>query len=79
MGTQEIPAAYEHVCDGCRATLTAATKSRPAYWSTLTLARDQHDFQGAAVADGTVRRLLCDECSGEVIDAINAALKGRAK
>jgi len=79
MATREIPATYQHVCDGCGTTLVAASNSRPRHWSNLTLARDQYDFQGAAVADGTIRRLLCDKCSGEVIDAVNAALKGRAK
>ena len=43
----------------------------------LTLAQDAHDFQGAAVADGTIKRLLCESCTGLVGVAINAVKPDR--
>lgn len=45
--------------------------SKPIRVSRLTLAQDAHDYQGAAVADGTVKLLLCPRCTLAAIQAIN--------
>ncbi len=74
MGTKKVPESYLHTCDGCGATQQHDRVSRPKYWSDLTLSRDAYDYQGCAVADGSVSRLLCDKCTEKVTSAINAAL-----
>lgn len=77
MGTREIPQSFEHKCDGCGKLETTKSKSRPPYWSNFTLAMDAYDFQGCAVADGSVHRLLCRDCTKAVADAMNAAIRAR--
>lgn len=77
MGVRKIPAAFEQKCDGCGKVEQTASDSRPAHWCDLIIAQDAYDFQGAAVADGTVRRLLCQECKTTVADAINTAIRAR--
>lgn len=74
MGTTKIPEKYMHTCDGCGTKEETTNVSRPTIWSRLVLERDAHDFQGAAVADATVRRLLCSKCTDKVAVAMNAAL-----
>lgn len=75
MPVTEIPKAYKYVCDGCGAEEKRELFSRPKTWAELIVARDALDYQGAAVADGTVRRMLCEKCSDKVIAAINSALE----
>lgn len=78
MTIREIPRAFEYVCDLCSAAHLQEnagghySDSRPPRWSRLTVARSAYDFQGSAVADGTITRLLCADCSERVIVAINA-------
>jgi hypothetical protein len=74
MGERKIPETYEYECDACERTETMGRRARPKYWTELTLSRDAYDYQGCAVADGTVKRLLCAECSEKVSAAINASL-----
>ena len=78
MAVREIPASYESTCDGCGAKYASASKSRPPHWSNLIIERDAYDFQGCAVADGTIRRLLCDVCANAAAKAINEAIARRA-
>jgi hypothetical protein len=84
MGVREIPKSFEYTCDACAKVHTQRnanghySDSRPPYWSRLTLAQDAHDFQGAAVADGTIKRLLCDDCTPRVSAAINKAIETAA-
>ena len=68
MSVREIPATKEWCCDVCKATVVAP--SRPPYWANLHLQQDAHDYQGAAVADGSIKLLLCHKCRPKVIDAI---------
>lgn len=74
MAVCEIPTQFIAECDGCRTTVAMTSKGRPAHWADLIIAQDAYDYQGAAVADGTVRRLLCRECTNKAAAAINAAL-----
>jgi len=74
MATRKIPEAFEHICDGCKKTETSASSSRPKFWSTLTISRDAYDYQGCAVADASVSRLLCENCTSAVTKAVNASL-----
>lgn len=78
MAMREIPAAFEFTCDGCGVTRSGRTKDRPAYWGELILAQDAYDYQGCAVADGTIRHTLCDECRRAVIATVNTAIAARA-
>lgn len=78
VGTREIPQSFEHKCDGCGKLEATKSKSRPSYWSNLSLAMDVYDFQGCAVADGSVHRLLCRDCTKVTADAINAAIRARS-
>lgn len=74
MAVREIAASFEFVCDGCKAVETKATNSRPAYWSDFHILRDAYDFQGNACADGSVKLLLCMDCSEATTKAVNAVL-----
>jgi hypothetical protein len=77
MGVREIPKQYEHTCDGCRAVKITDSSSRPAYWTGLHIIADAYDYQGAAVADGSTKRLLCDECTSVIHKAVNEAFVTR--
>lgn len=70
MPVREIPATKEWCCDLCRKTVIDT--SRPKYWANLHLQQDAYDYQGAAVADASVKRLLCDSCREKVMNAINS-------
>lgn len=80
MGIQEIPRAFLYVCDGCGDEHKQEnagghySNSRPPHWSNLKIGRDAYDAQGAAVADGSIERLLCTKCGEKAFVAINAAL-----
>lgn len=74
MGTKQVPQSYIHSCDGCDVVQRSEHVSRPKHWSDLTLSQDAYDYQGCAVADATVRRLLCNACTEKVAAAINATL-----
>ena len=77
MAVREIPKAFEYVCDLCGAVHRQEnasghySNSRPPYWISVNVGADAHDFQGAAVADASVKRLLCDKCGPRVVAAIN--------
>lgn len=81
MAIQEIPRSFLYICDGCKKEHLQEnasghySNSRPKYWATLKVSRDAYDYQGCAVADGSIERLLCDECSTKVVQAINSAIK----
>lgn len=83
MGVEEVPRSFLYTCDGCgekHEQKNAAghyTDSRPPNWTRLKWQRDATDFQGAAVAYGSVERLLCLRCSEVIGDAINDALMRR--
>lgn len=70
MAVREIPATKEWCCDICAKTEVRA--NRPAYWANLHLQQDAYDYQGTAVADASVKRLLCSKCREAVIAAINS-------
>lgn len=84
MAIREIPKSFEYVCDCCgvvdlqKNASGHYSNSRPPRWASLTLAQDAYDYQGNAVADGTVKLLLCDRCRDAMADAINAVAKERA-
>lgn len=78
MAVREIPRSFEHTCDACKAVEVSTSKDRPRYWSGLVIEQDAYDYQGCAVADGTVRRLLCGDCTKIVTDAVNKATSARA-
>lgn len=77
MSVRKIEASYEHVCDGCRAMERTASTSRPKYWADMHILQDAYDHQGCAVADGSVKRLLCADCTSAVAAAANAAISDR--
>jgi hypothetical protein len=79
MAIEEIPTAFRYICDSCgkiHLQENAAghyTNSCPPHWGMLTLAQVAYDFQGAACADATIKRLLCPECKDQTVEAINEA------
>lgn len=85
MTVREIPRAFEYSCDVCgkahrqEGAAGHYTNSRPPRWSHLRIGRDACDFQGATVADGSVERLLCDECGPFIFAAINSASEARKR
>lgn len=78
MSIIEIPRQFKYVCDTCGKIHVQEnanghySDSRPPHWGRLIIRQDAHDYQGQAVADGTIERLLCSDCHPSVIDAINA-------
>lgn len=77
MAVTEIQATWRFTCDGCKATEESKTKSRPRYWSDLHILRDAYDYQGCAVADGSVKLLLCADCALAATTAVNKAIDER--
>lgn len=74
MAVTEIPTTWRYICDGCHKENEQKHKVLfPSYWSHLTLASHCYDYQGSAVADGTITRLLCEDCTTKVAKAINEA------
>ncbi len=71
MSVREIPAAYEFKCDVCGAVVEGTSNSRPTFWGELNVIKDAHDYQGCAVADGSVKRLLCEKCLSAIGKAVN--------
>jgi hypothetical protein len=72
MAVREVAASFEHVCDCCKSVEASSSRSRPKYWCDLHVLRDAYDFQGCAVADGSVKLLLCLNCGEKVTKAMNA-------
>ena len=82
MAIRVIPTKTIFVCDGCGKEVDSdhpLRLDRPKYWASLRVEADAYDFQGQAVADGSVRLLLCDECKTVVTEAVREALKERKK
>lgn len=77
MSIIEVAAKFRFACDGCGKTEEGPTRSRPKYWSDLHILRDAYDFQGCAVADGSVKLLLCLDCGEAAATVLNAALDAR--
>lgn len=77
MAIREIAASFEHICDGCQTVKTSLSKSRPKYWCDFHILRDAYDFQGCAVADASVKRTLCGDCSTAAAEAVNKAIEER--
>lgn len=74
MATARIPEQYAHTCDSCQQVVTTPTSARPKYWAKLIIQQDSYDFQGAAVADGSIERILCRECIERAVTAINESM-----
>jgi hypothetical protein len=85
MAIREIPKSFEYQCDVCGKTHLQEnanghyTNSRPPHWAWLMVKQDAYDYQGAAVADGSINRLLCDECRPSLVEAVNAWAASRTK
>lgn len=71
MSIKTIPQKYEYKCDSCGAIEPTRSKSPPKYWGKLTLEQDAYDYQGVAIADGTVTIDLCRECKETIVSKIN--------
>jgi hypothetical protein len=77
MAIETIPQAFKYICDLCGKKHLQEnasghySNSRPPRWATLIVAQDAYDYQGCAVGDRTIKRLLCDGCRALVIEAIN--------
>lgn len=73
MSVKTIPASQIFICDACGKESTETTLTdRPRYWVNLDVIQDAYDWSGAAVADGSVHRLLCRDCALKISAAINA-------
>ncbi len=77
MGVRTIPEQFEHECDGCKKTETTEHKDRPKFWGGLIVERHAYDYQGFAVADGTVKRLLCADCLTLAVVKLDEAFTAR--
>lgn len=75
MAVEKIPEQVRFKCDACGNIESVAPHSRPRHWAKLILQRDCYDWQGIAVADGTVTRDLCGGCHECMEKAINEAFK----
>lgn len=74
MAVREIAASFEHECDGCKVIVSRSSASRPPHWTGLHILADAYDYQGTAVAETSVKRTLCAECSQIVHEAVNEAI-----
>lgn len=77
MAVTEVATRWTYKCDGCGTTEDRESKSRPKHWSDLHILCDAYDFQGAAVADGSVKLLLCLGCGEAAVKAINKSIDDR--
>lgn len=77
MTVENIPARYRFVCDGCGVESLQNNNSRPKHWSELHINRHAYDFSDCAVADASVSRLLCSDCSLAVYTAVNTSIETR--
>ena len=71
MAVSEITASWRATCDCCKVAEVMPAKGRPKYWSDFQILRYAYDFQGYAVADGSLKLLLCLTCSDATTKAIN--------
>jgi hypothetical protein len=72
MSVTQVPSTATWECDGCHGKEeTVNADSRPKHWSTLHVKRDAYDFQDAPVADASIERDLCPECTDNIINIIN--------
>ncbi len=84
MGIREIPKSFEYICDVCQTTHVQQnanghyTDSRPPSWGRLTLSCDALDWQGAPVADGTTKLLLCEKCLRSAAALVDKLRSGAA-
>lgn len=74
MAVREIAAQFEHTCDGCGKVENQSSRSRPKYWTGLKIEADAYDFQGCAVANAGVDRVLCGDCTRIVHKAVNESI-----
>lgn len=75
MAVTDLPARKLFKCDCCGATTEeSASTSRPSHWCNLHVLRDAYDFQGCAVADASVKLLLCTPCTTATVAAVNAVV-----
>ena len=73
MTIRKIPEVFEWKCDMCGVTEEVKTeRSKPTMAGKISIFQDAHDFQGHAVADGSVHLDVCRVCKSKVIAAINA-------
>lgn len=75
MAIKEIPQSFQCVCDGCGKEENLKTRSRPRYWIELKVLADAYDYQGCAVADASVHRILCEKCGEAFTNVINATFR----
>ena len=68
MTIKSIPLHYISTCDICG---YEANGNLPKYWGELIVRQDSYDYQGMAVADGTIKRHLCKDCKESIIALIN--------
>ena len=69
---KKIPARDDIYCDRCGKLCEKSDRRQNGH---LVVNQDALDYQGCAVADGTVKFDLCDHCLNVVSDAINKAMK----
>jgi hypothetical protein len=73
MSVNKVPEHYTITCDCCGQSVTKMSPSRPSGWAKLTFEQGAEDFQGAEVADASVKAMLCRSCRTIVGNAINQA------
>lgn len=79
MAVKEIPLHYIVSCDCCGVETTQKSKGRPSGWAVLTFEQAAVDYQGAEVADATVKIVLCPECRPKIAMVISDARAALAK
>lgn len=77
MPVERIAESYKYICDGCGDAVNQAYNSKPMNWSRLVIERDAYDFQGAGVASLHIKRVLCERCTTDVVEAINHTIMTR--
>ena len=78
MTVKAIRPSWIYTCDACgREKQLPHETSRPSGWGRLILEQGAVDYQGAEVADASIRRLLCPSCKSALGTVINNWQKER--
>lgn len=76
MSIKNIPAQVVKTCDACGVVMDSKTSRKE---GKVTIKQHALDWNGHAVADGTVAMDLCDGCLSTVAGAVSAAISSIKK
>lgn len=79
MTSTKIPERWRHKCDSCGIVSEHELQHRPEHWCQLILKRAATDFQGNAVGENNINRLVCADCTNLLVQAVYDVEERRLK